>query len=71
MLLAGLLNYLVPFDAVTIDGEPIETVQNTYIAIMGVGSGLLAAGIPFIVVGSVRLWLYKKKATNEVKEKEQ
>lgn len=71
MLLAGLINYLVPLNAVTIDGEPIKTAQNTYIALMGAGSGLIAAGIPFVVVGAVRLWLYKKKTSIENRENNQ
>lgn len=56
IMLAGLLNYLVTFNAQT------ELSQNTSIALIGVGAGLNVVGIPFILVGSIKLGMSKKKA---------
>lgn len=68
MLLAGLINLFVPFDATTINGEPITTVRNTYIALIGAGGGVMVAGIPFIIVGCVRIGLKLNKEKSEKKE---
>ena len=65
MFLAGLLNLVIPNDAVSIDGKPITNVQGAYIAITAVGGGLMASGIPFIIVGSIKLGLAKKKEKEE------
>ena len=66
MFLAGLLNYFVTFNATTIDGEPIITSRNTYISLMGVGSGLMAAGIPFVLVGSIKLGIKRRKKKEKI-----
>jgi|GEM_PF-5252352 len=69
MLLAGIINCLVPFNAVSIDGEPINTNQYVYFSLMGVGGGLMGVGIPFLIVGSVRLGLKIRKNKLESKDK--
>lgn len=61
MFLAGIINLFVPFDAVSIDGEYIQSVRYAYIAITSVGGGLMTVGLPFILVGSIRLGLEYKK----------
>ena len=60
MLLAGLINYFVPFDAVSVNGKQITEVYNVYYILMGVGGGLMGTGIPLIITGSVRIYLGKK-----------
>jgi len=64
MFLAGIINLFVPFDAVSIDGEYIKSVRYAYIAITSVGGGLMAVGLPFILVGSIKLGLEYKKNKN-------
>lgn len=71
MFLAGLLMLVIPNDAVKIDGVWITNVENTYIAVTSVGGGLMAAGIPFILVGSIRLGLAKKAEKQKAKESEE
>jgi len=61
MCLAGILMLVIPNDAVKINGQWITNVENTYIAITAVGGGLMLSGIPFILVGSIRLGLAKQK----------
>jgi hypothetical protein len=68
MFLAGLINLLVPFDAVSIDGKPIVYVRNAYIAVLSTGAGLMVTGVPFILVGSIRLGLQKKADKQKAKE---
>src|SRR4030042_1025821 len=53
ILLAGLINLLVNFDAVSIGGEPIMNSYIVYYTLIGVGGGLIAIGVPFIIVGSI------------------
>lgn len=66
VLLAGLINMFVALDAVSINGEPIKTNYYVYYALIGVGSGLIVTGIPFIIVGSIRLGLKNKKIKSEI-----
>ncbi|MBN2545876.1 MAG: hypothetical protein JXB50_08770 [Spirochaetes bacterium] len=66
ILLAGLINLLVNFNAVSIGGEPILNSYIVYYTLIGVGSGLIAIGTPFIIVGSVRLGRINKKIKTEV-----
>lgn len=61
LLLAGLINYFVNFNAVSINGNPIEVSYNTYYALMGVGGGLMAVGLPLLLVGSIKLGMKGKK----------
>jgi hypothetical protein len=68
MLLAGLINLFVPFDAVSIDGKPIIYVRNAYISVLSTGAGLMVTGVPFILVGSIRLGLQKKADKQKAKE---
>ena len=66
ILLAGLINLFVNFNAVTIDGEPIMNSYTTYYVLIGVGGGLTATGTALIIVGSIKLGLKNKKAKSEV-----
>jgi hypothetical protein len=65
MFLAGIINLFVPFDAVSSDGQYIPSVRNAYIAVTSIGGSLMAIGIPFIIVGSVRLGLDYKKSKEQ------
>ena len=66
MLLAGLINYFVTFNAATIDGEPIATSRNTSFALIGIGSGMMTSSIPFVLVGSIRLGISKQKEKKDL-----
>ncbi len=65
LFLAGLINLLIPFDAVSSGGQPITALRNAYISLIGIGGGLMATGIPFIIVGVVRLGKNKTKKSDD------
>ena len=58
MMIIGFINYFVPF----VDQSTIG--NKFYIALIGIGGGLIANGFPFTLVGGIRLRIKKKKAAN-------
>jgi hypothetical protein len=63
VLLAGLINYFVTFDAQT------NTTKTASYVLMGVGGGLNAAGLPFLLVGTIKLGAMKNSEKKKSPEK--